>query len=313
MSATYTGGHREDPKLNGKKPSGFTLIELLVVIAIIAILAAILFPVFAQARESARQTSCLSNVKQMSLGILMYLQDYDDKFCPARYDVTNETPGFDKPDAPWNVTKFEHIDWAHLIYPYVKNTQIFHCPSAQDGADKDNKGAVNSDRTGATTYAVNNRLTGRWGANRWNGADQIKQSAMSFPATTIMIVENSSQGSGGSEGNEKNGWGWEDGHSHLLNGGNAQGANDTGDDNADIASNYSQYNALCTVGDKKDEGDWNGPAPARRHKGGANYGFGDGHAKWYSGPASCVVWNGKKDGNGVPQVRSGQTLTYFPN
>src|SRR6476620_9900153 len=60
--------------------SAFTLIELLVVIAIIAILAAILFPVFAQAREKARQTSCLSNTKQISLGILMYLQDYDERF-----------------------------------------------------------------------------------------------------------------------------------------------------------------------------------------------------------------------------------------
>ena len=292
------------------RPRGFTLIELLVVIAIIAILAAILFPVFAQARESARQTSCLSNVKQMSLGITMYLQDYDEKFCPARYDTIENR---DKPDAPWNVTKNQHTDWAHVIYPYVKNTQIFHCPSAQDGADKDNKNAVNSDRTGATTYAVNNRLTGRWGQSLWGEASQIKLAAMSFPATTILIVENSSQGSGGSEGNEKNGWGWEDGHSKILNGGNATNASDTGNDNNDIASNYAKYTALCNVGDKKDEADWSGPAPARRHKGGGNYGFGDGHAKWFNGQASCVVWDGKKDASGTPNCRSGATLTYFPN
>ena len=291
--------------------SAFTLIELLVVIAIIAILAAILFPVFAQAREAARTASCSSNSKQMSLGILMYVQDYDEKFCPARYDLTG--PLFDKPDLPWTVAKYEHVDWAHLIYPYIKSTQIFRCPSPMDGADKDNANAVNSDRTGVTQYAINNRLSGRWGQNRWGESSQIKLAAMSFPAVTIMLVENSSQGSGGSEGNEKNGWGWEDGHVHLLNGSNTANAVDTGNDEPDINANFANYNNLCTVGDKKDEADWSGAAPARRHKGGSNYAFGDGHVKWYSGPSSCAVWNGKRDNNGVAQVRQGTGITYFPN
>lgn len=289
---------------------GFTLIELLVVIAIIAILAAILFPVFAQARESARTTSCLSNVKQMSLGILMYVQDYDEKFVPARY--TTLGPERDTPNRPWNATKNEHTDWAMLIYPYVKNTQIFHCPSAPDGADKDSPGNVNSDRTGATTYIVNNRLTGRWGQGEWGGSDMIKLAGMSFPATTILLAENSSQGSGGSESNEKNGWGWADGHDALLNGQNVAGATDTGNDEADIDTNYAKYNALCTVGNQIDEADWSSPAPLRRHKNGANYGLGDGHAKWFAGPASCVVWNGDRS-SGKAKCRTGQTLTYFPN
>jgi prepilin-type N-terminal cleavage/methylation domain-containing protein/prepilin-type processing-associated H-X9-DG protein len=102
---------------------GFTLIELLVVIAIIAILAAILFPVFARAREKARQTSCLSNMKQIVTGSLMYVQDYDEvlfghlqgtrgSFYPAVYP--NGDPA---------------LNWAQQIYPYVKNEQLFVCPS----------------------------------------------------------------------------------------------------------------------------------------------------------------------------------------
>ncbi|NLO04873.1 MAG: DUF1559 domain-containing protein [candidate division WS1 bacterium] len=89
---------------------GFTLIELLVVIAIIAILAAILFPVFARAREKARQSSCLSNLKQLGLGWAMYVQDYDE-VCPPVY------------------FQYPTTYWYQVIEPYVKNEQIFACPS----------------------------------------------------------------------------------------------------------------------------------------------------------------------------------------
>lgn len=108
--------------------SGFTLIELLVVIAIIAILAAILFPVFARAREQARKTSCLSNLKQLGLGFMMYAQDYDEKLpgiplgsCPTCW-----------PWAAWPGT----YDWTGVftvgITPYTKNKQIYQCPSATE-------------------------------------------------------------------------------------------------------------------------------------------------------------------------------------
>jgi len=93
--------------------SGFTLIELLVVIAIIAILAAILFPVFAKAREKARQSSCLSNARQLGTAVLSYVQDYDETFPKAQH-------------APSGAN-----NWYDVIAPYCKNTQILRCPSLQ--------------------------------------------------------------------------------------------------------------------------------------------------------------------------------------
>ncbi|RYX85499.1 DUF1559 domain-containing protein [bacterium] len=105
---------------NSSKRLAFTLIELLVVIAIIAILAAILFPVFARARENARRASCQSNLKQIGLGLMQYAQDYDETL-PAWYNgpsnVSNATTS-------WK--------WNDSIFPYVKSEQVFTCPS--DGA-----------------------------------------------------------------------------------------------------------------------------------------------------------------------------------
>lgn len=99
--------------------SGFTLIELLVVIAIIAILAAILFPVFAKAREKARETTCLSNVKELTLGMLMYIQDHDGYFPLAYYYGSDLSGG--------------GMSWAAAINPYVKQKMeegIWWCPSS---------------------------------------------------------------------------------------------------------------------------------------------------------------------------------------
>lgn len=109
--------------LKSKQLKGFTLIELLVVIAIIAILAAILFPVFARARENARRTSCMSNLKQIALGMMQYTQDYDEKYMP-QWEDRDSSGGY-------NPSGAESGDqgWAMLAQPYLKSTQIFQCPS----------------------------------------------------------------------------------------------------------------------------------------------------------------------------------------
>ncbi|RYZ76662.1 MAG: DUF1559 domain-containing protein [Proteobacteria bacterium] len=107
-------------KINNR--SAFTLIELLVVIAIIAILAAILFPVFGRARENARRSSCQSNLKQIGLGILQYAQDYDETYpMNVQVEVTN--------DNGWGYFG----TWMYTTFPYVKSTQIYKCPSGPSG------------------------------------------------------------------------------------------------------------------------------------------------------------------------------------
>jgi len=126
-----------------KRIKGFTLIELLVVIAIIAILAAILFPVFAQAREKARAISCLSNEKQMGLALAQYHNDYDEQvikeyygFPPTITPAGAGTPwGYEGTSAnwvaPWTTNGHIFYNWRYAVQPYLKNVKIFACPSAK--------------------------------------------------------------------------------------------------------------------------------------------------------------------------------------
>jgi prepilin-type N-terminal cleavage/methylation domain-containing protein/prepilin-type processing-associated H-X9-DG protein len=112
----------------GRGQKGFTLIELLVVIAIIAILASILFPVFARARENARRSSCLSNQKQIGLGIMQYVQDYDETYPPAYLETTLPSPI----QPPWYGGIWF---WQEIIFPYTKSAQVYYCPSSPGSRD----------------------------------------------------------------------------------------------------------------------------------------------------------------------------------
>lgn len=160
------------------RPSAFTLIELLVVIAIIAILAAILFPVFARARENARRSSCQSNLKQIGLGIIQYTQDYDEKY-PAAYTDPSGTGTF----APAAQSTNGDVGWAATLQPYLKSTQIFQCASQTDSPANTNPTDATWGGAGYSDYWYNSLLAGSDGVK---GGSGISQAAVASVAQTIM-------------------------------------------------------------------------------------------------------------------------------
>ncbi len=131
----------------------FTLIELLVVIAIIAILAAILFPVFSQAKEAAKKTTCLSNNKQIGVGLYLYLNDFDDALPMANYPAPPVYQGPPYTVFAWhNGPGVSELSWADLMLPYTKSTDLFKCPD-DSGARKNLTGGAITGKT--LSYALN--------------------------------------------------------------------------------------------------------------------------------------------------------------
>jgi prepilin-type N-terminal cleavage/methylation domain-containing protein/prepilin-type processing-associated H-X9-DG protein len=156
------------------KKKAFTLIELLVVIAIIAILAAILFPVFATAREKARQISCASNLKQLGLGFIQYVQDYDEKFPCGIYDTS-----------PWVI--YLGNGWAGAIYPYEKSTGVYKCP---DDPTQPIPAGTGTNESYPVSYALNFNLTrGVQPPEGITSGIGCASSQLNSPAVTVELSE----------------------------------------------------------------------------------------------------------------------------
>jgi prepilin-type N-terminal cleavage/methylation domain-containing protein/prepilin-type processing-associated H-X9-DG protein len=162
--------------------SGFTLIELLVVIAIIAILAAILFPVFAQARAAARKTTCVSNLKNLALAQSMYVQDYDERICKWDSGGTSNDSWAQPQGAGW---------WMNEIYPYIKNLGIYACPN-DTRADDQTIGwgyaiVPGSDPTKKVQYYKSSYGMVEWLNNFQNSFNKI--AAIQYPAQQMMMSD----------------------------------------------------------------------------------------------------------------------------
>ena len=231
----------------------FTLIELLVVIAIISILAAILFPVFARARESARRASCLSNMKQLGLGMMMYVQDYDGVYFARSYGGTyagqttagaTTTTGY---WAPWGA--MPDSEW--ILDSYIKNKQIFDCPSYEGFYPANNPPILNG--------IAYNLIPGYPQGNA--GVATLSEAAIQYPSQMLAFVDSS--------------WGPDAYAPQTATGG--------------AGSNAGNWNAnFCRV--SRDSCADNPESDKRygRHLDGVNVAYMDGHAKWQK---VDVLWN----------------------
>jgi prepilin-type N-terminal cleavage/methylation domain-containing protein/prepilin-type processing-associated H-X9-DG protein len=248
-------------RLKPRPQNGFTLIELLVVIAIIAILAAILFPVFQKVRENARRTACLSNEKQIGLGILQYNQDYDEKYIAGanRYGRGS--------------------GWAGQVYPYIKSTAVFRCPDDSSSLPGT-----------PVSYGLNAQFSPYNGAG--TGSNGLSLAQVNSPAKTVLIFEVTNSGyydititSGADAG------GWDADVDPNAYGGSPAGWG-TGATESTVemvgfntpylgknsGSNVKYATGILRNSDNNGDGTFTVPA---RHNDGANYTMADGHAKFF--------------------------------
>lgn len=162
--------------------------ELLVVIAIVGILAAILFPVFARVRENARRTSCQSNLKQIGLGVMQYVQDYDEYFPLAFHRVASNTNNFQ--------VQNNETGWAWNVQPYIMSTQVFHCPSNSEAQVWPATATTNQATPGASDYAYNRNI-GFEGAQASNNKS-VSAAAFTHVTSTLMVYHHVPTGTGSS-------------------------------------------------------------------------------------------------------------------
>lgn len=228
----------------------FTLIELLVVIAIISILAAILFPVFARARENARRTTCISNLKQIGLGMMMYVQDYDERY-PSIF--ASRSAGDIPPDGEFLLPGLAF--WQQMIFPYVKSHQLFYCPNTPSpyGAE-----IVGDERDNPQSRLIN----ANYGYNSYMGTrpTAISLAGVDAASTTYMIAET---GIYSFDQNTLRGRNPAPRHytgSYYMPGGGAYGIS--------CDAVIEEFRSDCNSG---------------RHFGGITIAFADGHAKWIKG------------------------------
>jgi prepilin-type N-terminal cleavage/methylation domain-containing protein len=237
-----------------KRKSGFTLIELLVVIAIIAILASILFPVFGRARDNARRSSGISNVKQISLGVLQYLQDYDERFLPSVTERQSTDSGR-YGSLPATIDTARIFSYRSLLQPYLKSSQIFKDPSAPEWP------AEGPGQYFSTDYGYHNNeanYSAGFGQSQWyrnNPSFGVNESH------TLASINNASKyivigEAGRSDGSPSRGG------LYPLN------------DNSD-PSKYYGFPGGANIGTLSSQA-----RPYKRHFDGVIFGYLDGHAKW---------------------------------